>query len=45
MVDLGTLGGANSFANGVSASGQVVGFGQTVDGPLHAALWQTSGGH
>ncbi len=40
MVDLGTLGGAWSFAWAINDSGQVVGLAETVSGEYHACLWQ-----
>lgn len=40
-VDLGTLGGANSFANSINDQGQVVGLSQTDTTAYHAALWET----
>lgn len=43
MVDLGTLGGANSFARAIDAFGQVVGSAQTVGGAVHAFLWPRGG--
>ena len=36
---LGTLGGGNSFAEGINESNQVVGRAQTADGAYHGALW------
>jgi probable HAF family extracellular repeat protein len=42
MTDLGTLGGAQSSANGVNASGQVVGWSLTADGSVDPFLY--SGG-
>ena len=42
-LDLGTLGGANSFAGGINSAGQVVGRSQTATGATHAFVW-TSGG-
>ena len=39
MVDLRTLGGLNSFAAGVNASGGVVGESDTSSGDQHAFLW------
>lgn len=42
LVDLGTLGGADSYAYAVNASGQVVGKAATADGTTHAFLY--SGG-
>lgn len=37
--DLGTLGGTNSFATAVNATGQVVGTAQTSSGESHAFFW------
>jgi probable HAF family extracellular repeat protein len=37
--DLGTLGGRNSYARGISPTGQVVGFSETPTGQTHAFLW------
>jgi len=42
LADLGTLGGVFSAPTGINTSGQVVGYSETADGPLHAFLW--SGG-
>lgn len=42
--ELGTLGGDSSIAQGVNASGQVVGFSNTPDGSQHAFSWTASGG-
>jgi uncharacterized protein (TIGR03437 family) len=39
ITDLGTLGGVTSRAYGINASGQVVGFSNTVEGKMHAFLW------
>jgi len=39
VVDLGTLGGADSRALGVNDQGQVVGYSSTTDGQRHAFLW------
>ena len=44
MVDLGTLGGAISGANGVSDAGQVVGASSNPSGALHAFSWTAEGG-
>jgi probable HAF family extracellular repeat protein len=38
--DLGTLGGAESMANGINDRGQIVGSSRTVDGSVHAFLWE-----
>jgi probable HAF family extracellular repeat protein len=40
MQDLGTLGGANSYAEHVNEHGQVVGWSYTADGALHAFFWE-----
>jgi probable HAF family extracellular repeat protein len=39
MIDLGTLGGINSSASGITLSGRVVGTAQTSSGASHAFLW------
>ncbi len=43
-VDLGTLGGRNSSAIGLSDHGQVVGISDTADGEQHAFSWTAAGG-
>ena len=40
LTDLGTLGGANSRANGLNALGQVVGQADTASNTAHAFLWE-----
>src|SRR5262249_11195040 len=44
MVDLGTLGGLNSDAKALNATGQIAGWAESLDaaghGIAHAALWQ-----
>jgi probable HAF family extracellular repeat protein len=44
MVDLGTLGGSESAAFGINATGQVVGESETTDGSRHAVSWTRAGG-
>jgi endo-1,4-beta-xylanase len=44
LVDLGTLGGRWSGAEGVNGAGEVVGWSHTADGPMHAMLWTPSAG-
>ena len=44
VVDLGTLGGSNSRATAVNASGHIVGTSQTATGEEHAFLWTPNGG-
>jgi probable HAF family extracellular repeat protein len=39
MTALGTLGGTNSDATGISPAGQVVGWSTTAAGEIHATLW------
>ena len=40
MTDLGTLGGNASFASGINNLGQIVGYGYTSEGSMHAFLWE-----
>ena len=40
LIDLGTLGGSNAFAAGVSQGGRVVGCAETAEGEIHAFVWQ-----
>ncbi|HUU98162.1 MAG TPA: hypothetical protein VM487_20715 [Phycisphaerae bacterium] len=40
MIDLGTLGGANSYGNDVNSAGQVVGFSNNAQGRHRAFLWE-----
>ena len=40
MVDLGTLGGANSVATEINDQGQVVGLANAADGAVHAFFWE-----
>jgi len=44
MVDLGTLGGTESEAVAVNASGQVVGWSEVASGDHHAFSWTQAGG-
>lgn len=39
VTDLGTLGGEESYADGLNEIGQVVGLSQTADGTMRAFLW------
>jgi probable HAF family extracellular repeat protein len=43
-IDLGTLGGSESQADDINASGQVVGQAQTAAGAWHAFSWTRTGG-
>jgi probable HAF family extracellular repeat protein len=43
-IDLGTLGGNNSSAIAVNATGQVVGYSELRDGSTHAFSWTEQGG-
>ena len=38
--DLGTLGGSSSYAHGINARGQVVGYSSTASDDWHAFLWE-----
>jgi uncharacterized membrane protein len=40
MIDLGTLGGGDSFADAVDDLGQIVGSASTASGETHAVLWR-----
>jgi probable HAF family extracellular repeat protein len=45
MVDLGTLGGANSYATGINDSGQVVGYSELPGTTItHTFIWTAAGG-
>jgi len=39
VIDLGTLGGANSYAHGINSLGEVVGWSDTSNNLSHAFLW------
>lgn len=43
LVDLETLGGTSSRANGISEGGTIVGYARTASGVKHAVLWNESG--
>jgi probable HAF family extracellular repeat protein len=40
MIDLGTLGGSTSHANGINERGQIVGNSETTTGERHPFLWE-----
>src|SRR4051794_19912014 len=42
-LDLGTLGGTNSYSGGINSAGQVVGRSLTTTGVTHAFLWTPGG--
>ena len=44
LIDLGTLGGSNSYGSGVNDSGQVAGYSETSSGSTHALLSDLNGG-
>jgi probable HAF family extracellular repeat protein len=44
VMDLGTLGGRVSSANGINSSGQVVGWSMVANGDHHAFIWMQSTG-
>lgn len=44
VTDLGTLGGRESIARGINASGDIVGGAEGPDNLLHAFVWNRSGG-
>ncbi len=45
MTDLGTLGGANSYATGINDSGQVVGYSELPGTTItHTFIWTANGG-
>ena len=44
IIDLGTLGGVSSYAQGINARGQVVGGSATTAGGFHAFLWEAGTG-
>jgi probable HAF family extracellular repeat protein len=44
MIDLGTLGGTNSYASAINSNGQVAGRSQTADGQYHAFIWSATAG-
>lgn len=43
IVDLGTLGGSVSYANGIAADGTIAGAAKFPSGLLHATLWNSGG--
>ena len=44
IIDLGTLGGVSSYAQGINSRGQVVGGSATTAGGFHAFLWEAGTG-
>src|ERR1035437_1839147 len=44
LKDLGTLGGEESWANGLNNAGQVVGWAKNAQNKMHAFLWTAGGG-
>lgn len=44
MIDLGTLGGTNSYAFAVTDTGQVVGNSNRAEGSMHAFFWTQAAG-